>query len=276
MRIRETTRFPHPVLSPYTDDYERGCVVLAFDRIVDVPGEGTVELSGTFTLDSKGLADLLASGNAVAGLMVTGRDTYYDEWHPVQPGKYDLTIRDGRLRGAVYVQAMVVAARDLVLPECGLVQGFSGYALNIRSGSPLAVSEEHQLEIGFDKLVAMESIFSLIPRESLPGSEFMVNTDAETIEIHAGTELFADIQRIRGTVVRDILLSGLYVPVLMEALDAMRQGSFADNRWHRVLRAKCNSLGYTIDESTDNLVYIAQKLLKSPFGLLGKVLENNE
>lgn len=276
MRIRETTRFPHPVLSPYTDDYEQGSIELEFDRVVDVPAEGSVELSGIFTLDGKGLKDLLASGKAVSGLMVTGRDTYYDEWHPAQPGKYDLTIRNGRLRGAVYVQAMVVAAMDLILPESGLAQGFSGYALNIRSGSPLAVSEEHQLEIGFDKLVAMESIFSLIPRESLPGSEFMVNTDAETIEIHAGKELFADIQRIRGTVARDILLSGLYVPVLMEALDVMRQGSFADNRWHRVLRAKCNSLGYIVEEGTDNLVHIAQRLLKSPYGLLGKVLENNE
>lgn len=276
MRIRETTRFPHPVLSPYTDDYERGSIVLEFDRIVDVPAEGSVELSGTLTLDGKELKDLLASGKAVAGLMVTGRDTYYDEWHPVQLGKYDLTIGSGRLRGAVYVQAMVVAAKDLMLPESGLAQGFSGHALNVRSGSPLAVSEEHQLEIGFDKLVAMESIFSLIPDEGLPNSEFEVNTDAETIEIHAGSELFADIQRIRGTVARNILLPGLYVPVLMEALDVMRQGAFADNRWHRVLRAKCNSLGYAVDEGTDNLVYIAQKLLKSPYGLLGKVLENNE
>lgn len=275
MRISESTRFPHPVLSPYTDDYRHSRFGLALDEVKEIPGKGAVLLNGALTLDSSALSALLASGAAVTGMMITCRDTYHDEWYPQPPGKFELPVNEGRLRGAVYIQGMVVAARDLVLGGDELVPGFGEFGLHVRACEPIAISEEHQLEIGFDKLVTMESIFSLIPDDSLPAYEFMVNTDAETIEIMAGVKLFEDIQLIRGTLARDALLPGLYVPVLMEALDVMRAGEFADRRWHRVMRAKCNAIGLVVDKNMDSLVEPAQRLLKSPFGLLGKVLGDN-
>lgn len=274
MRIRETTSFPHPLLSPHTSDYETGEFLLELDEVIENPESGLVVLEGRLSLKEPGLTQLLRTGQARAGLMITCRETYLDQWHETGAGKFRLELVGGRVRGEVYVQALIVAAQDISLPDTGLAAGFNEYSRSVHAGSPVAVSLEQQLETGFDKLVAMESIFSLSPDDAVDDYMFEVDTDSETIHIRAGNKLFEDVQRLRNTVSRNVLLSALYLPVMMEVLDVIRSGEFADHRWHRVIRAKCNAAGITLDKNTDNIALLAQELLHAPLGLLAKAVED--
>lgn len=174
------------------------------------------------------------------------------------------------------MQALIVTTEEVSLPVDSLAAGFGEYSRYVDAGSPVAVSLEQQLETGFDKLVAMESIFSLSPVESVDDRMFEVDTDSETIHIRAGIRLFEDVQRLRGTVSRNVLLSALYLPVMMEVLDVVRSGEFVDRRWHRVIRAKCNAEGIVLEKNTDNIAEIAQKLLHAPLGLLAKTIEDSQ
>lgn len=276
MRIRETTSFPYPFLSAHTSDYVEGEFSLELDDVLENLQEGLVVLEGRMVLVESGLERLLREGKARAGLMITCRDTYLDQWHEFRPGKIRLELGGSRVRGTVHVQALIVAAEDICLPDTGLVTGFTGYSRTVGAGSPVAASLELQLETGFDKLVAIESIFSLSPDESVADYMFEVDTDSESIHIRAGARLFEDVQRLRGTVSRNVLLSALYLPVMMEVLDVVRSGEFIDHRWHRVVRAKCNAAGITLDKNTDNIVTIAQQLLHAPLGLLAGAVEDSK
>lgn len=276
MRIRENTSYPYPVLSPYTSDYRKGEFSLELDDVEENLQDGSVVLKGRIVLDEPGLAGLLQEDRAEVGLMITCRDTYLDQWHKLKPGKFELQLGNGCVRGAVHVQALVVTTEDVSLPDGSLAAGFGQYSCDVHAGSPVAVSLEQQLETGFDKLVAMESIFSLSPDDSVDDYMFVVDTDSETIHIRAGVRLFEDVQRLRGTVSRNVLLSALYLPVMMETLDVVRSGEFMDRRWHRVILAKCNAEGIMLDKNTDNIAEIAQQLLRAPLGLLAKTIEDSQ
>lgn len=274
MRVRETTSFPHPLLSPHTSDYKNGEFSLELDDVKETLPDGHVTLKGRIILKEPDLAWLRDKGSLCAGLMITCRDTYLDQWYKLEKDQFRLELKGGCVRGAVHVQAMIVAIEDVVLPDTGLVAGFTEYSRTIRAGSPVAISLEQQLETGFDKMVAMESIFSLSPDESVADNMFMVDTDSESIHIRAAVGLFEDIQRLRGTTSRNVLLSALYLPVMMEVLDVFRSGEFSDHRWHRIIRAKCNASGITLDENTENIAEIAQQLLHAPLGLLARTVED--
>lgn len=275
MRIRETTSFPHPILSVYTPDYEKGSFLLELDNVEENVQGGTVLLEGRILLQEKNLEQLVLNGKARTGLMITCQSTYLDLWHEVDSAAFKLELGDGCLRNTVYVQALIVAAEDFYLPEAGLAGRFNEYSRYIRAGNPIAVSVENQLETGFDKLVTMESIFSLSPDESVCEDMFVVDTDSETIDIKAGIKLFEDIQRLRASLSKPILLSALYLPVMMEVLEIMRDGSFSDRRWNRVIRAKCSASGITIDRNM-SIAEVAQKLMNSPLGFLAGAVESTK
>lgn len=274
MRIRETTSFPHPVLSPFTSDYKKGEFSLEMDDVQESPDDGEVVLQGRILLREPGLECQLQESKIQSGLMITCLDTYLDQWHPLEPGAFRLVLGKGAVRGVVHLQALLVATSDISLPGNGLVDGFTSYSREVSAGSPVALSLEHQLEVGQEKLAKMESIFSLSPDESMDTHMFEVDTDCEAIHIRAGASLFGDIQNLRKTTSRNVLLSALYLPVLMEVLDVMRSGEFAERRWHQVLRAKCNATGIVVEQNTDNLAGIAQQLLNSPLGLLLEAVED--
>jgi len=272
MRIRESTCFPYPILASHTDDYRAGGFRLILDSAEqDASGE-QVTLKGHIDVDADSLLALLANGGAQAGLMVTCGDTYLDRWYPCDPGAFTLEVAGGRLRGAVYVQALIVSIAKVVLDTESIVEGYNEFSRQVQAGRPLAISEEIKLEAGFDQLVSMESIFSLLTNENTTDGSFEVDLDSETIDIHVNTRLSEYIQSLRGTDQRVILLSALYLPVIMHVLDNMRASEFETRRWYSVIRSKCNAAGISINKNID-LPISAQKLLDGPLGLMASMHE---
>jgi len=267
MLIRPSTTFAHPVLSPHTDDYGDREFDISLE-VEETPDAGEVKLKGLCNLDDPAPRELIDSGQATLGVVVECLETYFQIFVPVPADGFTLEFCAGELRGRVAVQAVAAASRDGVQLESKFIA--SDYPLHTKRlgiGDVIALSAIHTFEAGLDKLLPMESIFHLISSEEVADGMFQVGLDTEAIRLEVHPKLYSTIYGIRGTKLRDILLPSLFLPAVMNALDAMRSGGYEGQRWHRVIQARCSNEGIIVDNSTD-LALSAQRLLDGPLGLL--------
>lgn len=272
MRIKDSARFPHPVLSNQTQDYG----ILSLTAELDVeehPDTGGLFLVGQLGIEDSGILELVERGEAIAGVMVTCRDTYYDDLHLTGLEQFRLDLSGGKLRGRTNIRGVVVAAADkLALTSSFINDEFPADSRCANAGDVIAITEEFPYEVGLEKLAPLESIFHLKLMPDVPDGEFRINLDSESIDILASSGLHGVLSIVRENRARDVLLSALYLPTLMQVLDAMRDvGQHEGRRWHAVMSARCTAEG--IDIATCDLAEAAQHLLNRPLQALGKVLE---
>ena len=272
MRIKDSASFPYPVLLGGNGDY--GDRQFRLDLgVQETPAAGSVILDGTMTLDDPTIRQLVDSGQAAAGLMITCQDTYLDQFEKCGLGDISLDLSGGRVRGLVYVRGVVVVTRDNLALESEWINAeFLPEARIVRAGDFIALTEERSFEAGLEKLAPLESIFRLKLQEDMTEGVFSVYLENDAIEILVAPSLHRFLSLLRAQPRRDILLSSLYLPVVMSVLDAMRDEEvYADRRWYGVIKARCNAEG--IDSSRDDFAESAQKLLDAPMGYLQKVIE---
>lgn len=275
MLIRPATTFAYPVLSPHTEDYGDR----SFDITLEVeesPDLGQVKLTGQLVLDDPSPSKLIASDEAILGIVVECLETYFQRFIPVPKGGFTLEFATGELRGRVAIQAVIIASGDEVQLESAFIASeYPPHTRRISSGDVIAMSSIHTFEAGLDKLLPMESIFHLVSNENIANGIFEIGLETEAIRIEVHPELYAVIYSIRGRSLRDILLPALFLPAVMNALDAMRSGGYESYRWHRVIAARCNNEGISLDAGTD-LALAAQRLLDGPLGSLRSVFKESD
>lgn len=267
MLIKPSTTFAHPVLSPQTDDYGDRVFDISLE-VEEAPEAGEVVLKGLCILDDPAPRQLIGSGHATLGVVVECLETYFQRFFVVQEDGFTLQFGAGELRGRVAVQAVLAASDDGVQLESKFIESdYPPHTRRLESGDVIALSGIHTFEAGLDKLLPMESIFHLVASEGVADGIFQVGLDTEAIRLEVHPDLYRTIYGIRGTSLRDILLSSLFLPAVMNALDAMRSGGYEGQRWHRVIEARCSNEGVIVDGNTD-LALSAQRLLDGPLGLL--------
>ncbi|QIO86740.1 hypothetical protein G9274_000425 [Stenotrophomonas rhizophila] len=272
MRIKDSARFPHPVLSNQTLDYGILSLTAELD-IEENPDMGSLILIGQLGVEDPDVRELVQRGEASAGVMVTCRDTYYDDLHLTGLEQFRLDLSGGKLRGRTNIRGVVVAATDkLALTSPSINDEFPSDSRFAKAGDVIAITEEFPYEVGLEKLAPLESIFHLKLMLDVPEGEFRINLDGESIDILASSELHGVLSIIRENRAREVLLSAMYLPTLMCVLDAMREdGHHEGRRWHTVMSARCTAEG--IDIETCDLAQAAQRLLDRPLRALGKVLD---
>ncbi|WWW36391.1 hypothetical protein V8017_05625 [Stenotrophomonas rhizophila] len=272
MRIKDSASFPHPILSNQTLDYGEFSLTAELD-IEENPDTGSLLLIGVLGIEDSSVLDLVQRGAAKAGVMVTCRDTYYDELHVTGLDNFRLDLSGGRLRGRTNIRGVVVAVSDEIeLTSTYISEEFPAESRFANAGDVLASTKEFPYEVGLEKLAPLESIFHLKLLPDIPEGEFRINLDGESIDILASAELHGILSILRHNRARDVLLSSLYLPTLMYVLDAMREdGQHEGRRWHTIMSARCGA--EAIDLDTCDLAQAAQYLLDRPLRALGKVLE---
>lgn len=275
MLIRPSTTFAHPILSPHTEDYGDRTFDITLD-VEESPDTGTIRIEGRCTLDDPSVRKLIDTEQARIGVVVECLETYYQRFFPAQLSSFTLEFDQGELRGRVAVQAVIAATADNVrLASGSIAEDYPDHTRVVGTGDVVAVSTIHSFEAGLDKLLPMESIFHLVSNEQVEEGIFHVGLDNEAIRIEVHPQLYATIYGLRGTSMRDILLPSLFLPVVMSALDAMRNPGYEAHRWHRVIEARCSHEGITIDAGTD-LAFAGQKLLDAPLGLLHGMFKESD
>lgn len=272
MRIKDSASFPHPVLSSQTGDYGDNSITVELD-VEESPDSGQLFLNGKMAVDDAEVLGLVQRGDAMAGVMVTCRDTYCDQIHSTGLDQFRIDLSGGKLRGRTNIRAVIVAVADNVRLASSFIDSeFPDDSRIVNFGEIIATSEEFAYEVGLEKLAPLESIFRLKLLPDMPEGEFQVSLEGESIDILASSEIHGILSIMRENRTRDVLLSSLYLPTIMSVLAEMKDsGEHEGKRWYNVMAARCSAEGINLNDC--DLVKDAQRLLDRPLRALGKVIE---
>lgn len=278
MRFSDETRYPHPVLSHNTGDFTTGEFDLAF-RVHEDPKTGALTLNHRIVLTETSIQGLVETGKASIGCFVRCADTYYSElrmltWHS---GRSDFAA--GTLLNRVTLRPIIWLNDNLWGWSPGTIHPEFIQPINLERGSILAIGDEHIISVGQAKLAPFESIFELDCSQDIPEGTFQVDVDQERITILASEKTYDVIIYLRAQADgRPVVMNSVYLPVVMEVLDAL-QGSdgklYEERRWYSPFMARCDALG--IDPNADgSILENAQRLLDGPAKGLTQLVEESQ
>lgn len=273
MRIPENTRFPHPVLGLDTGDFVVGEFSVQIE-VIENRSTGTVTLEHAITLTESGILALVESNKASVGYIIKCADTFFSDLRQIawSTGKTDFS--PGLLLNRVSLRPIVWLKTDLNEWNPGTIHHEFEPPLSLNNGDIVAIGEELIFSVGQAKLAPIESIFDLVRSESISEGMFEVDTTGHRIALLVNEKMFQTLAQLRSiTDGPEILMSSIYMPAIMEVLDALRNTdqSYEHLRWYQPFLAKCDLKGVRL-ESNMSILEAAQILLERPVARLSKLI----
>lgn len=277
MRLSNATRYPHPVLSPFTNDYSSGEFSVEFD-VSENPETGDLTLWHKITLTEESMLDLVNNGKVEVGCIVRCMDTYYVRLHPFAfpTGRTDFPAGDlintVNLRPIIWVkEEMPGLASENIHPEFGGV-------IPLKDGDIVAMDVDFDISVGLAKLAKAESIFELKMSDDVPEGTVKVDVEHERISLFMGPKTFEFTNKLRNSSYGSpVVMNSVYLPAVMEVLDLLRkdQESYADRRWYKPFVEKCVFKGVQLSGEF-SLIAAAQMLLETPLASLEDLVQEDE
>lgn len=273
MRIPENTRFPHPVLGLDTGDFVVGEFSVQIE-VIENRSTGAVTLEHAITLTESGILALVESNKASVGCIIKCADTFFSDLRQIawSTGKTDFS--PGLLLNRVSLRPIVWLKTDLNEWNPGTIHHEFEPPLSLNNGDIVAIGEELIFSVGQAKLAPIESIFDLVRSESISEGMFEVDTTGHRIVLLVNEKMFQTLAQLRSiTDGPEILMSSIYMPAIMEVLDALRNTdqSYEHLRWYQPFLAKCDLKGVRL-ESNMSILEAAQILLERPVARLSKLV----
>lgn len=272
MKIKDDARFPHPVLASHIDDF-CGAELRFAPEVREVPSTGEVTISGRFEVDVATLKAGVEDGRLGCALFVTCENTYFSSFESIPLGMWEVSIAPGLLRGVVRLRAVIyVAAESFHLPKEGVHTEFDVRDFLLNRHDLVGFSEEYRFDAGLEKLVRMESVFRLQSSDDIENGLFLVGTDTQAIVIKVHPKLYKGLNAARDTEGgKQLLLSALYLPCLVEILDVASKEKAEHLRWYRAIESRCQHLDIELDGN--DLLRKAQILLGLPASRITAAME---
>jgi hypothetical protein len=265
MRISDDTKFPHPVLSSYSDDFAEGAFEVAFSAEENL-ANGALRLRHAITLTHDSILQLVTNGSASVGVLVRCKDTYVNDLRLLSWPEGSTEFLPGSLVNTVNLRPIVWVNRPLLDWTPPFMNPEFEGPVTLSNGDVIAFAAERVLTIGQAKMTPLESIFELQTDETLPEHRIQVDPHNDRIVIRAASSLYDALNVLRGQQFGSpAVLNGVYMPAVMEVLDHLREGAqqFEHRRWHQPFMAKCEFKGVDVS-SISSTLEAAQILLDSP------------
>jgi hypothetical protein len=106
MKLTDSMRYPHPVLSEFSSDYVTGEFRCSF--LQQMTAEGELKLTADLALNSRDLQALVDSQKASVGYFVVCRRTYFNVLQQVPLGQSERFFDGSKLFGAVAIRSNFV------------------------------------------------------------------------------------------------------------------------------------------------------------------------
>jgi len=274
MKIKESTSYPHPVLAPWSEDIGNA----NFDTKIFFQlneAENQVTIRCDVTLDHPDICSLIEAGSATFGCFIKCQETGVRRLQPLGFPSGSQQFASGALLGRVQLRPMVWSTKQIMnYAPVGAHAEFAS-SMDIDIGQILALDDEQVLEVTRPPLPPLESIFEIQSSDQVPDGEFELDTTNDRITVLMPKTTYQLVQDLRGgdDGARAVLMNALYVPIIMEVLDQLRDGDgqFEQYRWLHPFRAQCELA--SVDLSKPDLLNDAQRLLQQPFASLSQLIE---
>lgn len=266
--------FPYPVLRPNSDDY-KDCefqAVAEFSIEKDIIG---IEIS--YALSSNEILLEIDQGNAEYVAVISCRDTYFRSVLSSQSNKQKALINAGDLRGEVKIDPYIVVKKEIAEYICSDFNDEFGVGpFRFEPGDILAQDESQVFFIDRDLFKPVTSVFELVKKDSLEGSEWTLGYEEQHVQIQLSPQTKGKIDDARNnTKNRAILLNSIYFAAVMQAIQQLVNSDEYDGyKWGRVIRGQAHNKG--IDLAAHDAYLSAQKLMQYPLGLLDICFKGGE
>lgn len=267
MKITDHMRYPHPVLSEYSQDWVTGEFRCEF--IQQITPEGELKLTANLSLDSKELTDLIERQQTAIGYFVVCRRTYFNSLQIAPLGKSEKFFDAAKLFGTVTIRPVIWTLSDVENFTSPLIHKEFGDAVNLPKGSVIALGPEFRFSVDKKKFKPFESIFELAENSDVEPGMISVDPMQDRITISAESKTHKALASIRETPGgKDIMLNAVYMPAVIEVVALLQGGdaSITSKHWFRVFKAKCDDMGINPAARNQTPLSIAQKLLRAPIG----------
>ncbi|WP_439486120.1 hypothetical protein [Blastomonas fulva] len=271
MKLSDDMRFAHPVLTPETGDFSEGIFSLETE-VEEILATGKVSIRYNIELTETSVRELVENGLASVGIFVRCGDTFYSDLRELGWPEGKVEFEKGSLLNRVTIRPVIWLSQPLPEWKPDNVHPEFTLPLQLAAGDILAFDDEQVLSVGQAKLAPMESIFALVASPSQPEGQLSVKLDDEKITIIAGEQTFKMINALRHSLAKAAVLSSVYLPAVMEVLDALRDNPEAheNRRWKQPFAAKCTVANIDYQSS---LLENAQTLLEMPLRRLDTIAE---
>ena len=269
MRFSDETHFPYPVLSSLSNDYAEGEFDIDF-RVSESASSAGMRLRYKVTLTQPNINDLILSDKAAIGVFVKCEDTFHTDLRVLGLDNGITDFAPGVLIGRVVLQPVIWLAQDLIDWGDGFFHEEFESKINLNKGDILALGQERIIDVGNAKLASFESIFELNISSDVSGCLFQVNLESDRIMILVDKKMYLMLNDFRESLVlKNILMSAVYLPAVMEVIDMSRGDvSYDVWRWYKPFMAKCIAHGIDLKDKDMSSLKAAQELLGEPLGKL--------
>lgn len=265
MKLNESMRYPHPVLSDFSSDYVTGEFRCSF--VQQMTAEGELKLTAELALASADLEKLIQNQQATTGYFVVCRRTYFNFLQPAPLGRSERHFDGAKLFGTVTIRPAVWSLVPVQNFSSALIHKEFGAAVDLPKGSVIALGPEFRFSIDKKKFKPFESIFELAVGEGIEPGMVQVDPLRDRITILAEPKTHKELAEMRNVpAARNILLGSVYMPAVMEVLALLQSGDTTATgmNWYRIFKAKCDDLGIDPANRNDTPLLTAQKLLRAP------------
>jgi len=274
MKIQESTSYPHPVLAPWSEDVADAIFTTKITFQLD-QNANQVAIHCDVTLNHPEILSLIEDGSATFGCFIKCVETGVRRMQRLGFPVGNQQFASGAMIGRVQLRPMVWSLKPIAgYDPSGAHAEFAG-GMDIEAGQILALDDEQVIEVTRPSLPPLESIFEIQSSDAVAQGEFELDTEADRITVLMPPATYQLLQDLRqgDDATRAAIMNALYVPIVMEVLDRLRDGeeSFEQYRWLHPFRTRCQLAD--VDLTKPDLLNDAQKLLQQPFASLSQLLE---
>lgn len=274
MRLTNSTKFPHPVLGPFTGDYLTGDFVVEFE-VSENRKTGALSLKHEIYLTEPNVEKLVKTGRATVGCIVRCGHTFYNELRTLSFCAGNSDFAPGALLNKVTLRPVIWLTHDLPQWDPGTLHTEFAPPVFLKAGDIIAVGAESEISVGQAKLTPIESIFELNKSSDVNEGEIRVDLDSSRISILVAPGTFAVIDLLRQQASGSpVVMNAVYLPAVMEVLDRLRDDgeAYKERRWYIPFTEKCRANGL-VDNLDASILEGAQKLLELPIRSLGDLIK---
>ncbi|MEH0293936.1 hypothetical protein V6R98_17435 [Agrobacterium sp. CCNWLW71] len=265
MKLNHYMRYPHPVLSDYSEDYVSGEFSCKFEQNITASGE--LRLVSSLQIANDLLTDLIKTQAASAGYFLVCRRTYFNHLQVAPLGESEKYFDAARLFGSVIIRPVVWTIREIAGLASPLIHPEFGESVPVAKGAVIALGPEFRFSMDQKKYKPFDSIFELARNEDVAENTVSVDHDQDRITILARDKTYKEIAAIRDiNRGKDMILNTIYLPAIMEVIFRLQAGEtdVEGRKWYRIFKARCVDLGKDPSDPSISPLELAQQLLRGP------------
>lgn len=255
--------FPHPVASPYVNDYPGEVFTARISLEVNRDrGAQALDLHYELELDNKKLVDCVIDKSAQLFLDVTSVGTRRRLLLPVSIGVGILELEDGLLNGTLRCTPLLVARTDIdpFRPE-GINKEFNQNSFTVPKGSFLAIGATTSMDVEFDQSQPSNWV-RFASANYLHDNQYEVMTHEPQIVINAGANIMKFVNAVESAGRAELLFISIFRDCFRVGIATLAGVDEPDQPWQKALSRYLDEHGvHYQDQGPDEIELIAQDLV---------------